>query len=108
MSEQIKYISDVLFEQDVVKFDKFVFVDFWVEWCGLCKMIVLIFDEVVKDYGDKLQIVKINVDDNQVMFVKFGVCGILMLILFKNGVVVVQKVGVLLKLQFIVFLDSYL
>ncbi|MFP4596054.1 thioredoxin family protein, partial [Ralstonia sp.] len=65
MSEQIKYVSDASFEADVLKSDKPVLVDFWAEWCGPCKMIAPILDEVSKDYGDKVQIAKINVDENQ-------------------------------------------
>ena len=108
MSEQIKYVSDASFEADVLKSDKPVLVDFWAEWCGPCKMIAPILDEVSKDYGDKVQIAKINVDENQGVPAKFGIRGIPTLFLFKNGAVAAQKVGALSKSQLTAFLDSHL
>ncbi|MFW6166001.1 MAG: thioredoxin TrxA [Ralstonia sp.] len=108
MSEQIKYVSDASFEADVLKSDKPVLVDFWAEWCGPCKMIAPILGEVSKDYGDKVQIAKINVDENQGVPAKFGIRGIPTLILFKNGAVAAQKVGALSKSQLTAFLDSHL
>ncbi|MDA0572394.1 thioredoxin TrxA [Burkholderia gladioli] len=108
MSELIKHINDASFEQDVVRSDKPVLLDFWAEWCGPCKMIAPILDEVSKDYGDKLQIAKINVDDNTATPARYGVRGIPTLILFKNGVVAAQKVGALSKSQLTAFLDSHL
>ena len=108
MSEQIKYVSDASFEPDVLKSDKPVLVDFWAEWCGPCKMIAPILDEVSKDYGEKVQIAKINVDENQGVPAKFGIRGIPTLILFKNGAVAAQKVGALSKSQLTAFLDSHL
>ena len=106
MSDQIKYVSDASFDTDVLKSDKPVLLDFWAEWCGPCKMIAPILDEVAKDYGDKVQIAKINVDENQQVPAKFGIRGIPTLILFKNGEVVAQKVGALSKSQLTAFLDA--
>nr|WP_315596650.1 thioredoxin TrxA [uncultured Cupriavidus sp.] len=106
MSDQIKYVSDASFDTDVLQSDKPVLLDFWAEWCGPCKMIAPILDEVAKDYGDKVQIAKINVDENQQVPAKFGIRGIPTLILFKNGEVVAQKVGALSKSQLTAFLDA--
>ncbi|MBY4896220.1 thioredoxin TrxA [Cupriavidus sp. AU9028] len=108
MSEQIKYVSDASFDADVLQSDKPVLLDFWAEWCGPCKMIAPILDEVARDYGDKLQVAKINVDENQQVPAKFGIRGIPTLILFKNGTVAAQKVGALSKSQLTAFLDGNL
>ena len=105
-SEQIKHISDASFDSDVIQSDKPVLVDYWAEWCGPCKMIAPILDEVAKDYGDRLQIAKLNVDDNREVPAKFGIRGIPTLILFKNGAAAAQKVGALAKGQLVSFIDS--
>ncbi|MBI3283847.1 MAG: thioredoxin TrxA [Burkholderiales bacterium] len=106
MSENIKYVSDASFEADVLKSDKPVLVDFWAEWCGPCKMIAPILEEVAKDYEGKIVVAKMDVDANQAVPAKFGIRGIPTLILFKNGAAAAQKVGALAKGQLTSFIDS--
>ena len=102
----IKYITDASFDSDVLKSDKPVLVDFWAEWCGPCKMIAPILEEVAKEYDGRVQIAKMDVDANQAVPAKFGIRGIPTLILFKNGEVAAQKVGALGKGQLTAFIDS--
>jgi thioredoxin 1 len=104
----IKHVSDASFEQDVLKTDSPVLVDFWAEWCGPCKMIAPILEEVSRDYDGRLQVAKVNVDENQAVPARFGIRGIPTLILFKNGAQVATKVGALSKSQLTLFLDSHL
>ncbi|HET6724999.1 MAG TPA: thioredoxin TrxA [Gammaproteobacteria bacterium] len=108
MSEHISHTSDAGFESDVLKADKPVLVDYWAEWCGPCKMIAPILDEVAPDYVDKLKIVKLNIDENPQTAPKYGIRGIPTLMLFKNGDVHAQKVGALSKSQLTAFLDTNL
>ncbi|MEK9721193.1 MAG: thioredoxin TrxA [Quisquiliibacterium sp.] len=108
MTMAIKHISDSSFDQDVLNSDTPVLVDFWAEWCGPCKMIAPILDEVSRDYDGRLQIAKVNVDENQALPAKFGVRGIPTLILFKNGAQVATKVGAVSKSQLTLFIDSHL
>ncbi len=107
-SELIKHVSDTSFDTDVLKSDKPVLVDFWAEWCGPCKMIAPILDEVSAGYASKLQIAKVNVDENREVPAKFGIRGIPTLILFKNGQIAATKVGALTKTQLTAFLDGHL
>jgi thioredoxin 1 len=104
----IKQVSNDSFEADVLKADSPVLVDYWAEWCGPCKMIAPILDEVSRDYADKLNVAKVNVDENQEIASKYGIRGIPTLMLFRNGAVVATKVGALSKSQLTAFLDSNL
>jgi thioredoxin 1 len=108
MSELIKYTSDASFEQDVLKADKPVLLDFYADWCGPCKMIAPLLDEAAKEYGERLRIVKLDVDANPHTPAKHNIRGIPALLLFKNGALAGQKVGALSKSQLSAFLDSYL
>ena len=107
-SDLIKHVSDATFESDVLKSGKPVLVDYWAEWCGPCKMIAPILDEVAGTYGDKLQIAKMNVDENREIPAKFGIRGIPTLMLFKDGELAATKVGAMSKAQLTAFLDQQL
>ena len=105
-SELIKHTSDASFEADVLQSATPVLVDYWAEWCGPCKAIAPILDEVAGAYQGKLQVAKMNVDDNRDVPAKFGIRGIPTLILFKDGVAAAQKVGAMAKGQLTAFVDS--
>jgi thioredoxin 1 len=107
-SELIKHVSDASFDGDVLKADKPVLVDYWAEWCGPCKMIAPILDDVAKDYDGRLKIAKMNVDENREVPTKFGIRGIPTLMLFKDGQLAATKVGALSKAQLTAFLDGHL
>ncbi len=107
-SDLIKHVSDASFETDVLKSDRPVLVDYWAEWCGPCKMIAPILDEVSNAYAGKLQVAKMNVDENREVPAKFGIRGIPTLMLFKNGELAATKVGAMSKAQLTAFLDQQL
>jgi thioredoxin 1 len=108
VSEHVVHVTDASFEQDVLKADKPVLVDYWAEWCGPCKMIAPIIDTVAEDYADRLKVVKLNIDENPQTPPRYGIRGIPTLMLFKNGDVHAQKVGALSKSQLSAFLDTNL
>ena len=107
-SDLIKHISDATFDTDVLQSDKPVLVDYWAEWCGPCKMIAPILDEVAKEYSGRLKVAKLNIDENQATPPKYGIRGIPTLMLFKNGSVEATKVGALSKSQLTAFIDSHI
>jgi thioredoxin 1 len=105
MSEIVK-ATDSTFESEVLSSDQPVLVDYWAEWCGPCKMIAPILDEISSEYDGKLKIAKLNIDENPETPPKYGIRGIPTLMLFKNGNVEATKVGALSKSQLTAFLDS--
>ena len=107
-SPQIVHTSDATFETDVLKSPEPVLLDFWAEWCGPCKMIAPILDEIATEYHDRLRIAKLDIDSNPQTPPRFGIRGIPTLILFKNGTVEAQKVGALSKSQLASFLEQNL
>ncbi len=106
MSDSILHVTDSSFEDEVLKSEQAVIVDFWAEWCGPCKMIAPILDELAGQYKDKLTVAKINIDENQNTPQTYGVRGIPTLILFKDGDVVATKVGAASKSQLEAFIDT--
>ena len=106
MSKNIIHLSDATFETEVLQSTVPVLVDYWAEWCGPCKMIAPILDEICKDYDGKLKIAKLNIDENAQTPAKFGIRGIPTLMIFKNGNVEATKVGALSKSQLTTFIDS--
>ncbi|WP_053845264.1 thioredoxin TrxA [Paracidovorax avenae] len=107
-SELIKHISDASFEADVLQPGTTVLVDYWAEWCGPCKMIAPILDEVADSYQGKLTVAKMNVDENREVPAKFGIRGIPTLMLFKDGQLAATKVGAMSKAQLTSFIEQQL
>ncbi|HMS05904.1 MAG TPA: thioredoxin TrxA [Burkholderiaceae bacterium] len=106
-SDLIKHVSDASFDADVIQAGKPVLVDFWAEWCGPCRMIAPLLDEVATSHQDKLQVAKMNVDENRDVPAKFGIRGIPTLMLFKDGQLAATKVGALSKAQLTAFVDQH-
>ncbi len=107
-NELIKHVSDASFDADVLQSGQPVLVDYWAEWCGPCKMIAPILDEVAATYDGKLTVAKMNVDQNREVPAKFGIRGIPTLMVFKSGQLAATKVGALSKAQLTAFIDANL
>ena len=108
MSENIVYLSDATFDAEVLQSNLPVLVDYWAEWCGPCRMIAPILDEIAKEYAGRVKVAKLNIDENPGTPPKYGIRGIPTLMLFKNGAVAATKVGALSKSQLASFLDGQL
>ena len=108
MAEHIVHISDESFEEEVLQSEQPVLIDYWAEWCGPCKMIAPVLDEIANEYSDRLKVVKLNIDDNPQTPPKYGIRGIPTLMVFKNGQVEATKVGAVSKAQLTAFLDDSL
>ncbi|MDP2793705.1 MAG: thioredoxin TrxA [Sulfurisoma sp.] len=108
MSEHIVYVTDATFKSEVLESATPVIVDYWAEWCGPCKMIAPILDEIARDYAGRLKVAKLNIDENPKTPGEYGIRGIPTLILFKGGNVEATKIGALSKSQLTAFIDSNL
>lgn len=108
MSDHIVYTSDDSFEADVLQSDVPVLLDFWAEWCGPCKMIAPILNDIAESYAGKVRVAKINIDENPATPPKYNIRSIPTLMLFKNGNVEAQQVGAVSKSQLTAFLDSHI
>jgi thioredoxin 1 len=108
LSDKIVYVTDDTFEGEVINAEGTVLVDYWADWCGPCKMIAPILDEIAEDYAEKLKVVKLNIDENPNTPPKYGIRGIPTLMLFKGGNVEATKVGAVSKSQLTAFIDSNL
>lgn len=106
MSEHIQHVSDDTFESEVLQSDTPVLVDYWAEWCGPCKMITPVLDEIAQEYAGKLKVAKLNIDDNPATPPKYGIRGIPTLMIFRGGEVEATKVGAVSKSQLTAFIDQ--
>jgi len=108
MSEHIHYVTDENFESEVLRSETPVLVDYWAEWCGPCKVIAPVLDEVAKEYAGRLKVAKLNIDDNHATPPRYGIRGIPTLMIFKQGNVEATKVGAMSKSQLTAFIDSHI
>jgi thioredoxin 1 len=108
MSDLIRSVTDATFEEEVLRSDKPVLIDYWAEWCGPCKMIAPVLEEIAREYAGRLRVGKLNIDENPVTPPRYGIRGIPTLMLFKNGGVEATKVGAVSKSQLSAFLESNL
>ena len=108
MSDLIRSITDHSFDHDVLKSEKPVLIDYWAEWCGPCKMIAPVLEEIAKEYSGRLTVAKLNIDENPVTPPRYGIRGIPTLMLFKNGNVEATKVGAVSKSQLSAFIESHI
>tara|TARA_B100001079_G_C16283331_1_gene457563 strand:- start:19 stop:345 length:327 start_codon:yes stop_codon:yes gene_type:complete len=106
MNDKIKVVTDASFEDDVINSSQVVLVDFWAQWCGPCKAIAPVLDEIADEYDGKVLIAKINVDDNDQTPPKYGIRGIPTMLLFSAGAVVATKMGALSKAELSAFIDA--
>jgi len=106
MTENIHEVNDHNFDDEVLQADRPVLVDYWAEWCGPCKAIAPILEEIADEYGDRIRIAKVNIDDNPDIPARYGIRGIPTLMLFRNGNVEATKVGALSRSQLTAFIDS--
>ncbi len=106
MSDKIVYLTDDSFESEVLQSEQPVLVDYWADWCGPCKMIAPVLEEIADEYDGKIKVAKLNIDENSGTPPKYGIRGIPTLMLFKSGNVEATKVGALSKSQLTAFIDS--